>query len=287
MGNFGTVKEALEYIDRHLDEEITFELLAGRFGFSAYYFHKLFTIIVGKPIAAYVRERRLLHAAVLLTSTDLSVLNIALNCGFNSAQAFCRSFKEANGMPPSKYRGQGLIPQIEAVDEMIMRFTNRIKGGVYLNPKIITRGKLIIAGASGDGDKTAEVWSEFETLNAQKPIPNALSGNGYEIRLYDQGTCTVHVGFAVPNADADPVYKVIVLPPSKYASFDVYVANGYASENNAINQWLETNREGYTEKTLDGVHYCVEYYDERFNGSEAGSIVEIWIPVEKRDGGGV
>jgi predicted transcriptional regulator YdeE len=32
---------------------------------------------------------------------------------------------------------------------------------------------------------------------------------------------------------------------------------------------------------LDGKHFCVEYYDERFNGEESGSIVEIWIPVGK------
>ena len=71
------------------------------------------------------------------------------------------------------------------------------------------------------------------------------------------------------------------LPPSEYASFDVYVVNGYDSENNAMDEWLKTNQMGYTEKLLDGINYCVEYYDERFNGNETGSIVEIWYPITK------
>lgn len=70
------------------------------------------------------------------------------------------------------------------------------------------------------------------------------------------------------------------LPVSKYAIFDVYTAHGYESENDAMCEWLETKKELYSEKLLDGaIHYCVEYYDERFNGNESGSIVEIWIPI--------
>jgi len=48
-----------------------------------------------------------------------------------------------------------------------------------------------------------------------------------------------------------------------------------------MTEWLETNQQGYRERRLGSAHYCVEYYDERFNGSEAGSIVEIWVPIEK------
>jgi predicted transcriptional regulator YdeE len=49
-----------------------------------------------------------------------------------------------------------------------------------------------------------------------------------------------------------------------------------------MQQWLDTNTEGYTERLLDGGHYVVEYYDERFHGEQADSIVEIWVPVEKQ-----
>ena len=165
---------------------------------------------------------------------------------------------------------------------MIMAFTNRLKGGIYINPKIIKRDALTIAGVAGDGGRTGDVWAAFMQLNGEKPLKSKLSDNGYEIRLYDGGRCTVHVGFAVADFPADGAYDVFKLPASEYASFDVYVINGYESENNAMDEWLKTNEQGYTERLLGDSHYCVEYYDERFHGDEAGSIVEIWVPVEKK-----
>ena len=163
-----------------------------------------------------------------------------------------------------------------------MKFTNRLRGGVFLNPKITKRDALTIAGTFGDGNKTTEVWTAFEQLSNEKPLDNKLSDNGYEIRLYDNGASTVYTGYAVSGTPKDKSYSLYTLPTSEYAVFNVYVANGYESENNAMNEWLQTNEQGYTERLLGEAHYCVEYYDERFNGNEADSIVEIWIPIEKK-----
>jgi len=167
-------------------------------------------------------------------------------------------------------------------DGINTKFTNRLKGGIYVNPKIIKRDRLIVAGVSGDGDKTGAVWEAFERLSNEKPLANKLSDNGYEIRLYDGGLSTVHVGNAVADSPADEAYMLRSLPASEYASFDVYVANGYDCENNAMNEWLETNKQGYSERLLGNAHYCVEYYDERFKGDAEDSIVEIWIPIIKK-----
>ena len=281
MNHFPKIKEALEYIDNHLDEAMNLEIIAGRFHFSPYYFHRMFSVIVGKTMAVHIRDRRLMLACKQLTSTNASVLEIGLACGYNSAQAFSRAFRDRYGLPPGEYRKQGFMPVITTVDEMIMKFTNRLRGGIDLNPNIIKQDELMIAGVSGDGKQTGAVWNAFEKLSTEKPIENKLSDNGYEIRIYDGSICTVHVGVAVTDAQVDSSYTVFKLPESKYASFDVYVANGYDSENNAMVEWLETNGEGYTEKLLGSQHYCVEYYDERFKGNEAGSIVEIWVPIKK------
>jgi len=281
LDTFNNIKRALEYIDGHLSEQMGFESLAKLFHFSPYYFHRMFSIIVGKSIAAHIRDRRLQRVCLQLANTDKSVLEIGLDHGYNSAQAFSRAFRAAYGVSPSEYRKQRFVPVIVTVDEMIMKFTNRLKGGIYVNPKIIKRGALAIAGVSGDGDKTGEVWGAFMKLAEEKPIENKTSENGYEIRLYDGDTSKVHVGYEISGALLDDSYSLYTLPASEYASFDVYVANGYESENNAMTEWLDTNQQGYSERLLGTTHYCVEFYDERFNGSEAGSIVEIWVPIEK------
>ncbi len=289
--SFDNIKEALKYIDAHLDEDLTFESLAGLFHFSPYYFHRMFSVIAGRTITAHIRGRRLARACQKLAGTGRPILEIGLDSGFSSAQAFSRAFRERYGVTPSAYRKQGFSPVIETAEEMIMRFTNRLKGGILINPKIIKRGALTVLGVSGDGDKTGEVWYEFEKAMKENTPGNVLSENGYEIRVYDGEVCTVHVGYAVKDKgtyeagvlseSTGGTLSLFKLPASTYASFDVYVANGYDSENNAMNEWLETNTEGYRERLMDnGAHYCVEYYDERFNGEEAGSVVEIWIPVE-------
>ena len=282
MTHFSPIKEALQYIDEHLGEALNFESLAARFHFSPYYFHRIFSAIVGKTIAAHIRDRRLLYACAQLMSTEHSVLDIGLDCGYDSAQSFSRAFKTAFGLPPAIYRKQGIAPVITTVDEMIMKFTNRLRGGIDVNPSIIRRDALLIAGVSGDGYDTGAVWQAFSALAKEKQLTNKLSENGYEVRVYDGEKCTVHVGCAVSDTRVDSAYTLVSLPLSQYASFDVYVANGYDSENSAMDEWLQTNELGYAERLLDEMHYCVEYYDERFNGEEAGSIVEIWIPIEKR-----
>ena len=170
MNNFSEIKKALEYIDAHLDEPITLKSISDRFHFSLYYFHRMFSVIVGKPIAAYIRDRRLQYACIQLSSTDKSILNIGLDCGYGSAQSFSRTFRQLYGLSPSAYRKAGFKPYIISVDEMIMKFTNRLRGGIFLNPDIMNRDVLLIAGVSGDGNKTGDVWNAFELLSKEKPL---------------------------------------------------------------------------------------------------------------------
>lgn len=282
MQNFDKIAEALKYIDNHLDAEISCNVLADKFYFSTFYFHKIFSLVVGKPLATYIRDRRILFACERLYSTNKSILDIALEVGFNSAQAFTRTFCNMQGLPPSKYREERLRPAIISADELVMKFRNRLKGGLILNPNIIKRGKIIIAGACGDGSQTSELWNTFEKLNNETPLLNAVSKSGYEIRMYDGDKCIVYVGYWVSDKNVDKKFSIYELPESIYASFEVYVVNGYESENDAMEKWLDTNNDGYSEKKLNGMQYCVECYDERFNNDESGSIVEIWVPIQKK-----
>jgi len=151
-----------------------------------------------------------------------------------------------------------------------------------MTPKIIKRGILMIAGVSGDGSKTEKVWNKFAALYDADPIENTVSDkSSYEIRFYDGDACAVHVGLAVKDELVDEAFSIITLPASEYASFDVYAVNGYDSENKAMEEWLKANQQKYKERLLEDMHYCVEYYSKRFYGNEPGSILEIWIPIEK------
>ena len=237
--------------------------------------------MVGKPIGTYIRERRLAKAADMLASTDQTITSIGFACGFNSSQSFSRAFKNSYGISPKAYRSMGYTPVTMSVEEVMDKFSQKLRGGMFVHPKLIKRGELLIAGIKGDGSKTAQLWQEFIRLYRQIGFKNKLSDNSYEIRIYDGSCCTCHVGVAVADTEIDGVFSLMKLPASIYASFEVYVARGYDSENEAMDEWLEANRERYTQRKCDGKPYVVEFYDERFDGDSENSIVEIWVPIEK------
>lgn len=281
MEKFQRISQALHYIENHLGESLDYEQVADLFHFSPYYFHRLFSAVVGKPIATYIRERRLAKACSLLVGTDNTITSICFECGFNSSQTFSRAFKNSYSISPTDYKRLGYTPVIMSVEEIITKFTNKLKGGILVHPKFIKRGELLIAGVTGDGNKTCELWKQFEELDKKVGLKNKLSKNGYEIRIYSDDECKYHVGFSVSDSEVDSAFTLFKIPTSKYASFDVYVASGYDSENDTMNEWLEANKESYVQRQIDGNKYVVEYYDERFDGDSEDSIVEIWIPIEK------
>lgn len=289
MNNFDKISEAIRYIDENLNDTLSVEMIAEHFAFSPYYFHRLFTAVVGKSMIAYVRDRRVAYACKMLNETDRKALDIALDCGFDSAQSFSRTFRSITGMSPTEYRRENIASCIIPADELVKRFTNRLKGGILMNPSMIKKNKIILAGVSGGGSETAEIWKRFMKLDEEYPIINKVSDDGYEVRIFDgtTGEEKVFVGCEIKdNIDAGidcGAYEIFIIPSSEYASFDVYVADGYESENNAMSEWLISNEKGYVEKLFEGKQYCVEHYDARFNGNEAESIVEIWLPVKREN----
>jgi len=93
-----------EYIDLHLEKDLSVEELASHLGISTSYFARSFRSSVGLAPHAYVMRRRLLRAQELLSSTDLPLVDIALATGFADQSHFCRRFHQEVGMPPRTFR---------------------------------------------------------------------------------------------------------------------------------------------------------------------------------------
>ena len=94
-----------EYIDQHLDQFLDLETLAEVAHFSPFHFHRLFSALMGETLGAYLRRRRCEVAATrLLAQPKLSVLQIALDVGFGSAEAFTHAFGARFGCSPTTWR---------------------------------------------------------------------------------------------------------------------------------------------------------------------------------------
>ena len=93
------------YIDQHLDQFLDLETLAEVAHFSPFHFHRLFSALMGETLGAYLRRRRCEVAATrLLAQPKLSVLQISLDVGFGSAEAFTHAFGARFGCSPTTWR---------------------------------------------------------------------------------------------------------------------------------------------------------------------------------------
>lgn len=86
------------------DKTVTLGELSRKLGYSEYHLSRKFKEISGMPFRDYLRYRKLAFALKEVRDTETGLLDIALNYGFSSHEAFTRAFKEAYGAAPSEYR---------------------------------------------------------------------------------------------------------------------------------------------------------------------------------------
>lgn len=98
--------EVLEYINEHLDKDLKLADLAALAGMSQFHFGRLFKQSVGLSPYQYLLQQRVERAKQLLKQTDRLILDIALECGFNSHSHLSQQFRQLTGMTPKTYRTQ-------------------------------------------------------------------------------------------------------------------------------------------------------------------------------------
>lgn len=86
------------------DEALSLHRLSDKLGYSEFYMTRKFKEISGMPFREYLRLRKLAFALKEVRDQEKSFLEIALNYGFSSHEAFTRAFKKAYGMTPSDYQ---------------------------------------------------------------------------------------------------------------------------------------------------------------------------------------
>lgn len=94
----------LEYLEQHWQEPVTLSDLARETKMSPSYFSRFFKDAMGIGFLSYLTRLRLKHSLDLLLDTDLPIIDIALECGFNDYKTYGRLFKKEYGENPQLYR---------------------------------------------------------------------------------------------------------------------------------------------------------------------------------------
>ena len=93
-----------QYIDEHIEEELSLKRVAQAFYLSTSYLSRLFKNKAGMNFSEYVSMRKIERAKALLTETDLSVAEISRQLNYPEQNSFSRFFKSKVGIPPQTYR---------------------------------------------------------------------------------------------------------------------------------------------------------------------------------------
>ena len=97
-----TVKSSLDFIEQNLKTTITIEELANMAGYSVWHYCRMFSQIVGMPVAGYIGKRRL-DKAITEISEGRKGVDVVLEYGFDTYAGFYKAFVRMYGCSPKKY----------------------------------------------------------------------------------------------------------------------------------------------------------------------------------------
>ena len=100
------LRKVTEYINDNLEHDLSLNAIAATIGMSSYHFARMFKQSIGLAPHQYVIERKLKRAQVLLTTTELTILEVCFRVGFKSQSHFTRLFRKLTGITPRAYRSR-------------------------------------------------------------------------------------------------------------------------------------------------------------------------------------
>ena len=113
------VTRAIGFIESHLSEKLDLEIVAGAVNYSRFHLHRMFTSTVGLTIHEYVNRRRLTEAAKLLVFSQKSIMEIALEAGYESQQAFHGIFKAMYKKTPFQFRNDETFYPLQLAFQLV------------------------------------------------------------------------------------------------------------------------------------------------------------------------
>lgn len=173
-----SLEQAVIYIENHLGYNIKVEDVAKAAGYSYYHLNRQFTAILGESIGSYIKKRRLADASKKLLYSDLKIIDIAIEYGFDSPEAFSRAFKAIYKVSPQSYRQNRLDIFIGGKERLDTGLLDHLVRNVTVHPRIVGLPEIRVAGIRGEttlrDNRLRELWDRTNSLYSQ--IPNRIPG---------------------------------------------------------------------------------------------------------------
>jgi AraC family transcriptional regulator len=221
------IEEALNYIENHLKEKITLEDIAQGIGISKYYLHRLFKSLIGETIIEYTKARKLASSVHELLNTNLKIIDIAVEYGFEYEQSYIRAFRTEYGKTPLKVRNDHetvLVQEKIDINEVIIS-----GAAITYRPFFVEKPAFHLIGIKhvvpqGADYLTANRVGNDFFLHYRHLIKNAVNPNVY-IGYVDWGSLKNGYSIYLPSIEVNQAQEIpygmtsISIPTHKYAVF--------------------------------------------------------------------
>ena len=240
MHAWESIQKVLDYVEDHLAQSHSPEELSRVAALSPFYFQRLFTRLVKRPVNEYIKMRRLARACETLEDKDKRILDVAIECGFNSHEHFTKTFKSAFGITPEEYRNSpvrlnqvakpDLLLGYTMIDENVPLITESIvleisrktinapELYIGVSAPILISAQLPLGEATGI-DSPGQLWAKFHERKGEIKgiVPNGIALGSSSFGENENGAFTYFAGAsATPGTTAYDDYTTWELPAAEY-----------------------------------------------------------------------
>lgn len=178
------IVSTIDYIEENLYNKISLDDISLYTGVSKYYLHRIFKSLTGESIIEYVQSRKLTCSINELVNTDMRIIDIALNYGFDYEQSYIRAFKKNFGCTPLKIRSDKNPLSLIIKEKINTNDILSIGNSITYNPHFVFRQKFNLIGLkhkilSKSGDKTANAYGRDFFYNHKNKILNPINPHIY------------------------------------------------------------------------------------------------------------
>ena len=291
-----SIRKAIDYMEDHLQADISAQDVAKEVFLSPYFLQKGFSLMTGYGIGEYLRNRRMYEAARDLQKTDEKVIDIAYRYAYDTPESFTKAFTRFHGATPSQVRAGQMPVKVF----LPLKININIQGGNQMDVKITTMFPFKVIGFQKvfDGENSYEEIPKYWDEICEKYANNVYAGNApanpYEQAIVDNsigeyGICIDDIGegkfryLIAGKYTGGEVPEGMVLyefPKGDWAIFNCIgpLPEALQSVNTQIfKEWLPGN----PEYELNG-NANVEWYDRVGDQKDPDYHSAIWIPVRKK-----
>lgn len=174
MNYIKLINNSLKYIEENLYAKMSLEDLSKEFNISQAHYSRVFKFFTGFSIKKYISFRKITSSLTRLKNSNESIINIAMDYGYDYPEVFSRAFKKQFGISPKEYRNSRKDIKIEKVNVIDKNIIN-YNGGLILKGEYEYLNNLTIYGIR---DKTNTndpgFFNKLESIT-----PNFLSNKCY------------------------------------------------------------------------------------------------------------